>query len=49
MRVLLIIILIDFLIFTIGAIFAEKEHTVYDSQKRDYHIDRYGYYWVVEE
>ena len=49
MRILLIIILIDLFVFTLGTIFAEKEHIVYDSQKRVYHVDRFAYYWCLEE
>lgn len=49
MRVLFIIIIMDFFIFSIGSIFAEKEHTVYDTKNQDYHMDRYGYYWKVGE
>ena len=49
MKVLIIVILIDILIFATGAVFAEKEHEIFDSQSRGYHVDGYGYYWSVEK
>jgi len=49
MKILIIIILIDISIFTLGSIFAEKEHKIIDNQKQNYRMDRYGYYWKVEE
>ncbi len=49
MKILIIIILMDIFIFTLGAIFAEKEYKIIDSQKQSYRIDRYGYSWKVEE
>ena len=48
MKVIYFIIIMDFFIFTLGSIFAEKEHTVYSNTDRNYHMDRYGYYWKVE-
>ncbi len=49
MRILLIVILADIFIFTAGSIFADKKHKIIDNQKQNYHMDRYGYYWKVEE
>ena len=48
MRILVIIILIDFFVFVLGSIFVHRDYIVYDTQNRDYHMDKYGYYWNVE-
>jgi len=48
MRVLFIIILIDIIIFSIGVIFVEDESMVDTNQSKEYHVDRYGYYWSVD-
>ena len=49
MKVLVMVILMDIMIFSFGSIFAEQEHEVIDSKKRSYHVDRYGYYWKIGE
>jgi len=49
MKILIIVILIDIFIFSLGAIFADREHEIVDNKQRNYHIDRYGYYWKVGE
>ena len=49
MRIIIIVILLDVFIFALGSVYAEKEHTVYDNKDRNYHMDRYGYYWQVHD
>ena len=49
MKVLVIVILIDIMIFTFGSIFADKEVRLEDTRDRHFHMDRYGYYWKVGE
>jgi len=48
-RIVFIIILIDIIIFTTGALFSDKELIVYPTEGKKYHLDRYGYYWRVDE
>jgi len=47
MRVLIIIILMDIFIFTLGSIFADKEVRLERSADKNFRMDRYGYYWKV--
>jgi hypothetical protein len=49
MRILIIVILIDIFIFTLGIIFADKELKTSDTKESNFRMDRYGYYWKVQE
>jgi len=49
MRIVLIVILVDIFIFTIGAMFADKKHKIIDSKIQSHYVDRYGYSWKVEK
>ncbi|MCD6190827.1 MAG: hypothetical protein J7K14_04705 [Sulfurimonas sp.] len=49
MKIVIIIIIVDILIFTLGAIFADKELKTPDTNSSHFHMDRFGYHWRVEE
>ena len=49
MKILIIVIMIDIFIFSLGIIFADKELKIPDTKESNFHMDRYGYYWKVEE
>ena len=49
MKVLIIVIAMDICIFALGSIFADKEIRITDTSATHFHLDRYGYYWKVEE
>ncbi len=49
MKILIIIVLIDIFIFSLGIIFADKELKATDTKENNFHMDRYGYHWKVQE
>jgi len=49
MKIIVIIIIMDIFIFTLGAIFADREFRTSDTNSSNFHMDRYGYYWRIEE
>ena len=49
MKVLIIVIFMDICIFALGTIFADKEMRLEHTTDKHFHMDRYGYYWSVEE
>lgn len=49
MKIIFTIVLMNIFIFVMGALFADRELEVYNTIDKDFHLDRYGYYWAVEE
>lgn len=49
MKIVFIIILMDIIIFTMGSLLSDKELLVYSTEGKQYHLDRYGYYWTFGE
>jgi hypothetical protein len=49
MRILIFVILMDFLIFSTSLIFVDNERQTINEQNQEYHIDRYGYYWKTHK
>ena len=49
MKILIIIILMDIFVFSLGIIFADKELKKPDTKESHFHMDRYGYHWKVQE
>jgi len=49
MRIVLIVILIDIIIFATGIYFSDKELVTYPTKGKKYNLDRYGYYWRLDE
>ena len=47
MRIILIVILIDLLIFSTSLIFIDDELRTLKEQ--EYHMDKYGYHWKIHK
>jgi len=50
MKIVIMLIIMDFFIFAVSSIFVDNERQILKSKKQtQYHVDRFGYYWQVEE
>lgn len=49
MKILIMLIVMDVLIFALGSIYADQEVRKTDTSGDRFHMDRYGYYWKMGE